>query len=99
MVPTWNGIGSSGREGHLCALLDCKPKVDGQEPQLDYTIQTNWGLKAKVSVLPAKPEEATRTEVFTDGFKLNHKVGCGFTIQQKGKESWDPGSLSFLMLT
>ena len=58
----------------------------GVEPQLDYTIQTNWGLKAKVSVLPAKPEDATRTEVFTDGSKLNKKVGYGYTIQQNGKE-------------
>ena len=86
MVSVWDGIGSTGRKGHLRALHDSKPTVDGDEPQLDYTIQTNWGLKAKVSTLPAKPEDVTRTEVFTDGSKLKQRVGCGYTIQQNGKE-------------
>ena len=82
---SWSGVGPR-KKGHLLAIQERKPDLPNGASDLDNTFTHNWETKALISQNPAAPESRTRTEVFTDGSKMEGKTGCGLSVQQNGVE-------------
>ena len=78
-----SGLGLNGSKGHLLSLASRKPNIPVSTPET--ILVQNWTNKANISKVPSL-DNAARTQVFTDGSKLDNNVGSGVSIWQHDKE-------------
>ena len=84
LKPSWSGLGVGHLRGHLFRLSKLKPEPPDSNPP-DITMHVNWTIKAKISATQA-PNDLARTQVFTDGSKIDGGVGAGISVWQKNRE-------------
>ena len=71
-----------GGTGHLLHWN----REKGDEHSVDLITADNWDEEAWISVKPATEEEVGRTQVYTDGSKMEGKTGYGVSIWQRNRE-------------
>ena len=58
----------------------------GDNHEVDLVSKESWEEDAWISTKPAEEAELGRTQVYTDGSKLENKTGYGLTIRQNNRE-------------
>ena len=85
--PCWDGRGQKDQKGHLRLLFEERESLV-PETKTDICLKTNWRCKAKLRETEAKVEDLGRTQIYTDGSRMDGKTGGGFLIVQGGREIW-----------